>query len=230
MSATAVQLPPNSLRFWQTTVGKKAIMAVTGFILFGFVIGHLIGNLQIFLPPEKINHYAATLRSVPALLWGARITLLISVFLHIWASYKLWVLQREARPVRYVRKANINSTYASRTMIWSGPILLAFIIFHLLHFTFGVVHPGGPFVEHDVYNNVVTGFQFWPVSLFYIIAMVMLCYHLYHGLWSMFQTLGFSHPVYTPWLRGFAKLVAILIAVGNISIPVAVLAGFIKPV
>ncbi len=230
MSATAANLPAGSLRFWQTTIGKKAIVAVTGFILFGFVVGHLLGNLQIYLPPEKINHYSATLKSMPALLWGARITLLLAVILHIWSSFQLWLLQREARPVQYVKKANLNSTYASRTMRWSGPIVLAFIIFHLLHFTFGTVHPGGPFSEHDVYNNVVTGFQVWPVSLFYIIAMIMLCYHLYHGLWSMFQSLGFSHPVYTPWLRLFAKLVAILIAVGNISIPVAVLAGFIKPV
>lgn len=230
MSATAATFPAGSLRFWQTTVGKKAIMAVTGFILFGFVVGHLLGNLQIFLPPEKINHYAATLRSLPALLWGARITLLLSVALHIWSSFQLWLLQRAARPVPYVKKANVHSTYASRTMLWSGPIILAFVIYHLLHFTFGVVHPGGPFDPHNVYNNVVFGFRVWPVSLFYIIAMVMLCYHLYHGLWSMFQSLGFSHPVYTPWLRRFAKLVATLIAVGNISIPVAVLAGFIKPV
>jgi len=230
MSATAVNLPAGSLHFWQTTVGKKAIMAVTGFILFGFICGHLLGNLQIFLPPEKINHYSATLKSLPALLWGARITLLLAVGLHVWSSFQLWLLQREARPINYVKKANLNSTYASRTMLWSGPIILAFLIFHLLHFTFGTVHPGGPFDEHNVYNNVVTGFQVWPVSLFYIIAMIMLCYHLYHGLWSMFQSLGFSHPVYTPWLQRFAKLFAILIAAGNISIPVAVLAGFTKPV
>jgi len=230
MSASSVSLPAGSLRFWQTTVGKKAVMAVTGVILFGFVVGHLLGNLQIYQGPEKLNHYAVTLRNLGPLLWTTRIVLLVSVILHLWASFQLWLLQREARPVKYIKKANLNSTYASRTMMWSGPIVLAFIIFHLLHFTFGAVHPGGPFVEGDVYNNVVTGFQFWPVSLFYIIAMVMLCYHLYHGLWSMFQTLGFSHPVYTPWIQGFAKLFAILIAVGNISIPVAVMAGFIKPV
>jgi succinate dehydrogenase / fumarate reductase cytochrome b subunit len=229
MSATAVSFP-GSLRFWQTTVGKKAIMAVTGVILFGFVVGHLLGNLQIFEPPEKINHYSATLRSLPALLWGARITLLISVILHIWSSWQLWLLQRSARPIGYVKKVNAHSTYASRTMQWSGPIILAFVIFHLLHLTFGSVHPGGPFDKHNVYNNIVYGFQVWPVSLFYIVAMIMLCYHLYHGLWSMFQTLGFSHPVYTPWLQRLAKIVAILIAIGNISIPIAVLAGLIKPV
>ena len=229
MSAAA-NFPLARLRFWDTTVGKKAVMAVTGFILFGFIVGHLLGNLQIFEPPEKINHYSVMLRSVPSLLWGARITLLISVLLHIWASFALWNLQRAARPVSYVKKANVHSTYASRTMMWSGPIILAFVIYHLLNFTFGTVHPGGPFDEHNVYNNVVTGFQFWPSSVFYIIAMIMLCYHLYHGLWSMFQSLGFSHPVYTPWIQRGAKVVAILIAIGYISIPVAVLAGFIKPV
>jgi len=230
MSATAVNLPASSLRFWQTTVGKKAIMAVTGFILFGFVMGHLLGNLQVFKGPEKLNHYAALLKSLPALLWGTRITLLVAVGLHIWSSFELWLLQREARPIKYVKKENLNSTYASRTMLWSGPIILAFVIWHLLQFTFGAVHPGAPFDERNVYNNVVLGFQVWPVSLFYIIAMTMLCYHLYHGLWSMFQSLGFSHPVYTPWFRVLAKIVAIVIAIGYISIPVAILAGFIKPV
>lgn len=230
MSATAVQLPAGSLRFWQTTVGKKAIMAVTGLLLFLFLVGHLLGNLQIFEGPEKINKYAVFLRSLPALLWTTRIVLLVSVILHIWSSFQLWLLQREARPIGYVKKVNLSSTYASRTMQWSGPILLAFIIWHLLQFTFGAVHPGAPFDEHNVYNNVVLGFQVWPVSLFYIIAMSMLCYHLYHGLWSMFQSLGFSHPVYTPVLKALAKVSGIVLAIGYISIPVAVLTGFIKPV
>jgi len=230
MSATAANFTAADLRFWQTTVGKKAIMAVTGFILFGFVCGHLLGNLQIFEAPDKINRYAAFLKSVPPLLWGTRITLLFAVGLHIWSSFELWLLQREARPIKYVKKTNLNSTYASRTMIWSGPIILAFVIWHLLQFTLGAVHPGAPFDEHNVYNNVVFGFQVWPVSLFYIIAMTMLCYHLYHGLWSMFQSLGISHPIYTPILRVLAKVVAVLIAIGYISIPAAVLAGFVKPV
>jgi len=230
MSATVVNLSPGSLRFWQTTVGKKAVMAVTGVILFGFVVGHLLGNLQVFEGPDKLNRYAALLKSLPALLWTTRIVLFTSVILHIWSSFQLWLLQREARPIGYVKKTNLNSTYASRTMQWSGPIILAFVIWHLLQFTFGTVHPGAPFDEHNVYNNVVLGFQVWPVALFYIIAMVMLCYHLYHGLWSMFQSLGFSHPVYTPVLRTLAKVVAILLAIGYISIPVAVLAGLIKPV
>jgi succinate dehydrogenase / fumarate reductase, cytochrome b subunit len=230
MSASAVILPPGSLRFWQTTVGKKAIMAVTGIILSGFVVGHLLGNLQIFEGPEKLNHYSVALKGLGPLLWATRIVLLVSVALHIWSAFVLWAGHREARPVKYIKKANINSTYASRTMYWSGPILLAFVIFHLLQFTFGAVHPGASFVEGSVYNNVVLGFQIWPVSIFYIIGMVMLCYHLYHGLWSMLQSLGFSHPIYTPWVQRLAKVFAVLIAIGYISIPVAVLAGFIKPV
>lgn len=230
MSATAVNFQAGSLRFWQTTIGKKTVMAVTGVILFGFVVGHLAGNLQVFEGPEKINRYAAFLKSLPALLWGTRIILFVSVILHIWSSFQLWLLQREARPIGYVKKVNLNSTYASRTMQWSGPIILAFVIWHLLQFTIGAVHPGAPFDEHNIYNNVVLGFQVWPVALFYIIAMGMLCYHLYHGLWSMFQSLGFCHPVYTPVLRALAKVVAILLAIGYVSIPVAVLAGLIKPV
>src|SRR5271166_5496557 len=120
MSATAVNLPAGNLRFWQTTIGKKAVMAVTGFLLFGFVVAHLIGNLQIYQSPEKLNHYAASLRSIPALLWAARLTLLVSVLLHIWSSIELVHLQIIARPVRYIKKVNAHSTYASRTMIWSG--------------------------------------------------------------------------------------------------------------
>src|SRR5207237_195462 len=149
MSA-ATNLPLAQLRFWDTTVGKKAVMAVTGFILFCFIVGHLLGNLQIYEPPEKINHYSELLKSMPSLLWGTRIILLVSVVLHIWASFALWLLQRAARPVSYVKKVNAHSTYASRTMMWSGPIILAFVIYHLLNFTFGTVHPGGPFDEHNV--------------------------------------------------------------------------------
>jgi succinate dehydrogenase / fumarate reductase, cytochrome b subunit len=230
MSATVVGVSSRNLRFWQTTVGKKAIMAVTGVILFGFVIGHLLGNLQVFQSAEKLNNYSAMLKSLPALLWGTRITLLVAVVLHIWAWFELWRLQREARPIGYIKKANEHSTFASRTMKWSGPIILLFVIWHLAQFTFGVVHPRAPFSHTNVYNNIVLGFRVWPVSLFYVIAMIMLCYHLYHGLWSMFQSLGFSHPVYTPWLKRIAKIVAIVIAIGFISIPVAVLAGLIKPI
>jgi succinate dehydrogenase / fumarate reductase cytochrome b subunit len=201
-------------------------MAVSGLVLFLFVVGHLIGNLQIYEGPEKLNNYARFLRSVPAALWTVRIILLVMVLLHIWSSLQLALLKFDARPAGYVKKKATKSSYASRTMYWSGPIILAFVIYHLLDFTFGTVNPH--FEEGNVYANVVASFQLIPVSAFYIIAMLLLCMHLYHGLWSMFQSLGFSHPRYTPMLKRGAAVVAILIAAGNISIPVSVLAGLVK--
>ena len=201
-------------------------MAVSGLILFLFVLGHLVGNLQIYEGPEKLNSYAHFLRSMPALLWGVRITLIVMVLLHIWSSIQLALLKFDARPTGYVKKKATQSSYASRTMYWSGPIILAFVIYHLLDFTFGTVNPH--FQEGDVYANVIASFQFLPVSAFYIVAMLLLCMHLYHGLWSMFQSLGFSHPRYTPVLKRSAAVVAILIAAGNISIPVSVLAGLVR--
>jgi len=201
-------------------------MAVSGLILFLFVLGHLVGNLQIYEGPEKLNSYAHFLRSMPALLWGVRITLIVMVLLHIWSSIQLALLKFDARPTGYVKKKATQSSYASRTMYWSGPIILAFVIYHLLDFTFGTVNPH--FQEGDVYANVIASFQFLPVSAFYIVAMLLLCMHLYHGLWSMFQSLGFSHPRYTPVLKRSAAVVAILIAAGNISIPVSVLAGLLR--
>ncbi|HYL37037.1 MAG TPA: succinate dehydrogenase cytochrome b subunit [Bryobacteraceae bacterium] len=213
-------------RFYTSTIGKKAVMAVSGCILFLFVVGHLIGNLQIYEGSEKLNRYAVFLRSLPAALWGVRIVLLVMVTLHVWSSVQLALRNLEARPVGYVKKKPTESTYASRTMYWSGPIILAFVIYHLLDFTFGKVNPH--FQPGNVYGNVVASFQVIPVSAFYIVAMLLLGLHLYHGLWSMFQSLGFSHPRYTPVLRRAAAVAAILIAAGNISIPVSVLAGIVR--
>jgi len=212
--------------FYGSTVGKKAVMAVSGMVLFLFVIGHLIGNLQIYEGPEKLNNYAKFLRSVPAALWTVRITLLVMVILHIWSSIQLALLKFDARPVGYVKKKATKSSYASRTMYWSGPIILAFVVYHLLDFTFGTLNPH--FEEGNVYANVIASFQLIPVSAFYIVAMLLLCTHLYHGLWSMFQSLGYSHPRYTPVLKRSAAVVAILIAAGNISIPLSVLAGLVR--
>ncbi len=209
--------------FYSSTVGKKAVMAVSGCILFLFVLGHLAGNLQIYEGPEKINNYARFLRSMPSLLWGTRITLLVMVALHIWSSIQLAIRNNAARPAGYVKKKAAGSSYASRTMYWSGPIILAFVIYHLLDFTFGTVNPA--FQEGNVYANVVASFQLPQVSAFYIFAMVLLCMHLYHGLWSMFQSLGVHRA--TTLKRG-AAAAAILIAAGNISIPVSVMAGLVK--
>jgi len=201
-------------------------MAVSGCILFLFVLGHLIGNLQIYEGPAKLNHYAVLLRTEPPLLWTVRVVLLVMVLLHIWSSVRLAGRNINARPVAYQKKQATGSSYASRTMYWSGPIILAFVIYHLLDFTFGKVNPH--FEAGNVYGNVVASFQVVPVAAFYIFAMLLLCLHLYHGLWSMFQSLGIAHPRYTPMLRRAAATVAILIAAGNISIPVAVLAGWVR--
>lgn len=214
--------------FLASTIGKKVVMAVTGVILFGFVVAHMIGNLQAYMGPQALNAYAVWLRELlhGAGLWIARIVLLVSVILHIWAAVALTLENRRARPVAYRRREFERSTYASRTMVWSGPILALFVVYHLLHFTFGTVHPS--FVEGDVYHNFVEGFRSPAVSLFYILSMLALGLHLYHGVWSMLQTLGLSHPRYNFLRHGLAGLFTAIVVVGNISFPLAVLMGVIR--
>jgi succinate dehydrogenase / fumarate reductase cytochrome b subunit len=224
MSAIATTSPLNrSIGFYDSTIGKKVVMAVTGVILFGYVLGHLIGNLQIYSPdPQQINNYAKFLHSHAILLWGVRTLLLASVVLHITASVQLWLLKQKARPQAYVKKDDLPASYAARTMVWSGPIIAAFVVFHVLHLTTGSVLP---LEEGNVRANVITGFQHPAVAIFYIVAMALLCMHLYHGLWSMFQSLGINHPRYTPILKKFAAAFAWFVAIGNISIPVMVMLG-----
>jgi len=214
--------------FWRSSIGRKVVMAVTGAILFGFVLGHLAGNLTVYLGPEALNGYAVFLRQFlhGAGLWIARAVLLLSVILHIWSATSLTLSSRAARPVGYRERQWTESTYASRTMRWSGVIIFFFVIYHLLHFTFGTVHPS--FVEGDVYHNFVTGFQSVPVSIAYIVAMIFLGLHLRHGVWSMFQTLGVSHPRYIRWAHVGAWIFALIVVVGNCSFPIAVLAGLVK--
>jgi succinate dehydrogenase / fumarate reductase cytochrome b subunit len=215
-------------RFWESTNGKKAVMAVSGIVLFGFVIGHMIGNLQAFEGAEKLNAYGHFLHSIPEILYAVRAGLLVAVGAHIWAAVGLALRNNSARPVGYAAKKNIHSTYASRTMYWSGPILLAFIIFHLLHLTAGVIQPGNGFVEGDVYHNVVAGFSVWYVSAWYIFSMILLGFHLRHGVWSMTQSLGFNQPQYTPILRTLAAIFAVVVTGGFISIPLGVLTRIIQ--
>lgn len=225
MSAVAVNSSVSrSVFFYRTTVGKKAVMAATGAILFGFLIGHMAGNLQFFLGREVLNAYAEKLHALGAALWAVRFALLGAVVLHIWAAFQLWLLQRDARPVSYKKFTPQGSTYASRTMYWSGPIIAVFVIYHLLHFTVGTAHPD--FEHLNAYDNVVIGFKQPLVSLFYIGAMVLLGFHLYHGIWSMFQSLGFAHPRYTPKLKTFAKVFTVFLVLGFIIVPLAVLAGY----
>jgi succinate dehydrogenase / fumarate reductase, cytochrome b subunit len=214
--------------FWASTVGKKIVMAITGVILFGFVIGHLAGNLQIYEGPAKLNAYGAFLHSIGEILWPVRIILLICIALHITATVQLALRKQRARPIGYSCKQAIASSYASRTMYWSGPIVLAFIIFHLLHLTAGYIHPGAAYIEGDVYHNVVSGFQVWWVSLSYIVAISLLGLHLRHGLWSMLQSVGIHQPKYTAALKNAALVIALLIVLGYISIPISVLLGLVK--
>jgi len=213
-------------RFYESTIGKKAIMAVTGLILFGYLIVHMLGNLQFFLGREVMDHYAETLHGNPALLWTVRTILLISVALHIWASIQLSVIKRASRPVSYVKRTNVGSSWASRSMMFTGPIIAVFVVFHLLHLTTGTIHP--QFVELHPYENLVTGFLVVPFAVVYIVAMILIGFHLSHGIWSMFQSMGMSHPRYTPLIKKFASIFSWILVAGFISIPVAVLTGAVK--
>jgi succinate dehydrogenase / fumarate reductase, cytochrome b subunit len=215
-----------ALRFYDSTIGKKAVMAVTGLILFGFLIAHMLGNLQVFIGESVMNHYAETLHGNPPLLWTARVVLLVSVLLHIWAWFQLAAIKREARPVRYAKRANVQASLGSRTMSLSGPVIAVFVIIHLLHFTTGTLHPAR-FVELHAYENVVTGFTL-PFALLYIVVMLLVGTHLSHGIWSMFQSLGFSHPRYTPMIKKFAAVFSWLLIAGFIAVPISVLVGLLK--
>lgn len=234
MSSIAIQPIHRAVRFYEAPIGKKVVMAVTGIILVGYVIAHLLGNLQIYSPdPQQINHYAAFLHdpSHAAALWVARAALLLAVILHILSAIQLWNQNRAARPTQYVKKDDVPASYAARTMKWSGFIVGAFVIFHILHLTVGSVlptHELGPNMP-DVRTNVITGFQNPAISGFYILAMILLCMHLYHGMWSLFQSLGINHPRYSPGIKKGAAVLAILIAIGNCSIPLAVMVGLLTP-
>lgn len=218
--------------FYGSVVGKKVLMAVTGFILFGYVLVHMLANLQIYLPPRAdgvrpIDAYSAFLHSMPPLLWSARVVLLAAVILHILAAVQLWWLNKfEARERGYVKYEPIASNYASRTMVWSGPIIFFYVIYHLLDFTLGTVNPS--YQAGHVYHNVVASFQHPVVAGFYIVANAALAFHLYHGVWSMCQTVGLAHPRYTPWLKRASAVFAIAVGSGFCSIPIAVLAGWVR--
>ena len=225
-------------RIFHSSLGKKYIMAVTGFFLFFFVIGHMVGNLQIFLGPEAINRYGHFLQSNPELIWPVRFGMLFLVGLHIWSAITLSAENKAARPVSYSEYKPLGSSYASRTMLMSGLIVLSFIIYHLLHYTVQVKSinlTGQSFVDfvdaekrHDIFKMIVVGFSNLWVSLFYVLSMGLLCTHLSHGLSSMFQSVGWKNGNYRPVLDKAAPVVAGLIFLGYTSIPVAILLGFGK--
>ena len=229
---------------FKSSLGKKYIMAVSGFVLFLFVIGHLAGNLQIFLGREAINRYGDFLQSNPELIWPARLGLLLMVGLHIWSATKITLENRAARPVDYTLYQPVGSSFASRNMFVGGLIVLVFIVYHLLHYTAQVQYlnftgrsfaafmeplPGHiPPERHDIYKMMVVGFSQPLVSAFYVLGLALLCLHLSHGASSMFHSLGWRTDAYRPFLDKAAQVVAVLIFLGYTTIPVAILCGYGK--
>ena len=222
--------------FYRSAIGKKAVMAVTGVILFGFVLVHMLGNLKVYLGPESMNDYARFLRVIgeplvpkESLLWVARIILLVAVVFHIHAAYAVTMMSRRSRPVAYRDRESVSATYAARTMRYGGVIILLFVLYHLAHLTFGVnVAPPAQFIKDDVYHNFVAGFQVPWVSAIYIIANLALGLHLYHGVWSMFSSVGLTQPTFNKFRRIFATTFAVIVTAGNLSFPLAVLMGVLR--
>lgn len=215
------------LTFWRSTIGKKVVMGVTGLIGLGFTIGHMAGNLQAFSGAEKLDAYAALLQGpLHEIVLIARVVLVLAVILHIVAAYQLTMLSRAARPVGYVKRTPQVSTLASRTLRWGGVLLLVFLVFHILHFTIGSVHPD--FVAGKVYQNLVTGFAVKWVAVFYLVAMIALGMHLYHGAWSSMRTLGVSNRSAHPLKRYLPVVLAVVISFGFAAIPLAFLLGVLR--
>lgn len=222
--AGAEPQPSRLAVLWRSAIGRKALMAVTGLALFGYVLGHMLGNLQAFQGAEKLDGYARSLRVVPSLLWTVRIVLLVAVLVHAVAGIQLWLERRSARPVAYQQWTAAGSTVASRTMIWTGFLILGFVVYHLLDLTFGVANPD--FREGEVFHNVLASLG-RTAAAFYILAVAGLGVHLWHGLWSMFQSVGIATRAYTSGLKGFAVTFAVVLAVGFAAIPLGVLFGII---
>jgi len=210
-----------ALSFFGTTIGKKTIMSVTGVVLLFFVIVHMIGNLQVFAGQAKLNAYAAFLHSMPGILWTFRGLILLAALLHIYTGLTLWFQNRASRPIRYQVVTPTRSTLSSRNMMLLGLSIGCFVGYHLLHLTLGKVHL--PFDPDDVFANVIRGFSQPLIAGLYSLAMVCLGFHLYHGVWSMFHSVGLTADRYDRLRRGFATVVAVVLVVGNISMPVAIL-------
>ncbi|HVE69927.1 MAG TPA: succinate dehydrogenase cytochrome b subunit [Thermoanaerobaculia bacterium] len=218
----------NALRvFWRSTIGKKIVMAITGLIGVGFVVGHMLGNLQVFVGAETFNAYAHFLRSLGELLWVVRGVLVLAVVLHVIAAVQLSRRRLTARPVGYKHGSQHEvSTVASRTIRWGGLLLLIFIVFHILHFT--TLDVFRDYSRTDVYGNVVRGFSVWWVVLLYVAAMAALGLHLYHGIWSSVRTLGASKTSADPTRRPAAVAIAVVVWLGFTIIPLAVFVGAVR--
>ncbi|MET0287114.1 MAG: succinate dehydrogenase cytochrome b subunit [Polyangiales bacterium] len=216
--------------FYGTAVGRKATMAVSGFVVVGWLFAHMLGNVAIFAGRDSYNAYAAFLADRPPLLWGQRIVLLGALAIHIHAAISLWAKSERARPVGYAKRTWLTTDYGARSMRWGGVTLLAFTVYHVLQTTVGTTaHLGYAFVQRDVYNNTVQGFMHGWVSAFYLLAMASLGLHLYHGVWSMTQSLGVEHPRYDKLRHGLAWGLTLAIVAGFSTLPIAVLLGVLKP-
>ncbi|MDE3127473.1 MAG: succinate dehydrogenase cytochrome b subunit [Gemmatimonadota bacterium] len=222
------------VELYRSTIGKKIIMAVTGLIGIAFVFLHMVGNLQVFIGQNKFDAYAALLHGPLAeLLWVARAVLIAAVLLHVLMAWQLTQRAHAARPVDYKKREPQVSTLSSRTMRWGGVLLLVFIVFHILHFTVGAIDPAGVFHNtdamgrHDIYGDVVASFRIWWISGFYILAMVFLGLHLFHGAWSSLRTLGVARPSEHPLHRRIAAVVAFVVWLGFTLVPLGVIAGIV---
>jgi succinate dehydrogenase / fumarate reductase cytochrome b subunit len=216
--------------FLDSSVGKKVVMAVSGIVLFGFVTVHMLGNMQAYMGAEPMNHYAELLQTMihGKGIWVFRAVMITAVLAHSWAALTLTLANNAARPVGYRAQQLQAASWASRSMRYTGVILGLFIVFHILHLTTGTIHPGGPFVHGKAYENLVSGLQVGWVAGFYVIAQICLGFHMWHGVWSLTQTLGWAHPRYDRCRRRFAMVMALVVAGVNISFPIAVLTGLIK--
>src|SRR3954469_8964134 len=208
--------------FYASMVGKKFVMGVTGLIGVAFVVLHSLGNLLVFRGAPAINSYSHFLKSTGELLWGLRIVLILAVILHVTAAVQLTRQSRAARPTGYVKREPQVATVASRTMRWGGALLLVFIVLHILHFTTGAIRPAGVFSSADVYANIVSSFRIWWVALFYVIAMIALGFHLFHGAWSSVRSLGVSPASPQPLHRRISMVIAIFVWAAFTAVPVAV--------
>lgn len=225
---------PWPIAFYQTAVGKKWVMAVTGIILLGFVLVHMVGNLKMYLGETDLNKYGVALREIggdlvphTSILWAVRSLLILAFVLHIHAAATLTAMNRKARPVGYKGGRHyVAANYAARTMRMTGVIVLLYLLFHLMDLTWGNANPN--FVHGEPYHNVVESFSRAPVAVVYIIANILLGIHIYHGAWSMFQSLGWNNPRINAARRWFATAFAALIVIGNVSMPIAVLAGVVS--
>lgn len=215
------------VRFYRSAIGKKAVMAATGVIGIGFLILHVLGNLLAFRGPDALNNYSHFLKSSGELLWTLRIVLIVSLVLHVIAATQLTIQNRAARPVGYLNREPQVATLASRTMRIGGVLLLIFIVVHILHFTTGTIRPARVFSSGDVFGNILSSFRLWWVTLFYVVSMVALSAHLYHGAWSSVRSIGLTQPTDDPLQKRVSLAVALFIWAGFTVVPLAVFFGII---